>query len=109
MPKVVCLIPAHNEEDCLPDALYSLTKQTRRPDRIVVVADNCTDRTIEVVQPYRVGFCVEVIETVGNRHKKAGALNQALGEILPSLEDEDTILVMDADSFLDKRFIESAE
>jgi cellulose synthase/poly-beta-1,6-N-acetylglucosamine synthase-like glycosyltransferase len=109
LSKVVCLVPAHNEEDCLPDALYSLVRQTRKPDRVVVVADNCTDRTIEVVEPYRVGFCVEVFETVGNRHKKAGALNQALGEILPDLKGEDAVLVMDADSFLDERFIESAE
>jgi cellulose synthase/poly-beta-1,6-N-acetylglucosamine synthase-like glycosyltransferase len=103
------LVPAHNEEDCLPDAVYSLVKQTRSPDRVVVVADNCTDRTIEVLEPYRVGFCVEVFETVGNRHKKAGALNQALNKILPDLKDEDMVLVMDADSFLDERFIESAE
>ena len=32
MPKVVCLVPAHNEEDCLPDAVYSLVKQTRSPE-----------------------------------------------------------------------------
>ncbi|MDQ3285526.1 MAG: glycosyltransferase family 2 protein, partial [Actinomycetota bacterium] len=93
----------------MPDAVYSLVKQTRSPDRVVVIADNCTDRTIEVVEPYRVGFCVEVFETVGNRHKKAGALNQAMEEILPDLNDEDMVLVMDADSFLDETFIESAE
>jgi cellulose synthase/poly-beta-1,6-N-acetylglucosamine synthase-like glycosyltransferase len=109
LPKVVCLVPAHNEEDCLPDAVYSLVKQTRGPDRVIVVADNCTDRTIEVMEPYRAGFCVEVFETVGNRHKKAGALNQALNEILPDLKEEDAVLVMDADSFLDEKFIESAE
>lgn len=109
MSEVVCLIPAHNEEDCLPDALYSLVKQTRRPDRVIVIADNCTDHTVEVAQPYCVGFCVEVFETMGNQHKKAGALNQVLSEVLPRLEDEDMVLVMDADSFLDERFIESAE
>ena len=109
MSRVVCLVPAHNEEDCLPKVLYSLVRQTRRPDKVIVIADNCDDRTVEVAEPYRVGFCVEVFETVGNRHKKAGALNQVLGAVLPRLGDEDMVLVMDADSYLDEGFIESAE
>ena len=37
------LIPAHNEEAVLGRTLESLAAQTRPPDRITVVADNCTD------------------------------------------------------------------
>ena len=89
---LVALLPAHDEEVALPAALASLAGQTRRPDRVVVVADNCTDRTEEVA---RAGGA-EVFRTVGNTHKKAGALNQVLARVLPGLAEEDLVLVMDA-------------
>ena len=91
---VTVLIPAHNEEKSLPATLVSLTQQSTPPDRIVVVADNCTDRTVEVAKAHG----VDVFETVGNTHKKGGALNQALKDLLPTLGDNDTVMVMDADS-----------
>ena len=103
--KVTAVIPCHNEQELLPLALESLLYQTRPPDRIVVVIDNCTDDTAGVAR----SFGVEVVETIDNHHKKAGALNQALANILPSLGDEDAVLVMDADSFLDERFVSGAE
>src|SRR5690606_11801947 len=40
--------------------------------------------------------------------KKAGALNQALSELLPTLLDDDLILIQDADSVLSLDFIENA-
>ena len=70
----MALLPAHDEEASLPAALASLAAQTRRPDRVVVVADNCTDRTEDVAR----AAGAEVFRTVGNTHKKAGALNQVL-------------------------------
>ncbi len=103
-PRVVVLIPAHNEEGCIAGALRSVWAQGRAPDRVVVVADNCSDRTAEAARSWG----AEVYETVGNRHKKAGALNQALLRVLPELGDEDAVLVMDADSFLDEGFVEHA-
>ena len=44
------LIPAHNEEAILGLTLTSLAEQSRPPDRVVVVADNCTDATVEVAR-----------------------------------------------------------
>jgi cellulose synthase/poly-beta-1,6-N-acetylglucosamine synthase-like glycosyltransferase len=102
---VVVLIPAHNEHAQIAETITSLLTQTRPPDRVVVVADNCTDETADIAQ--RLG--VEVFVTVGNTAKKAGALNQALGRLLPTLADDDRILVMDADSSLDERFLEAAD
>ncbi|HZX02654.1 glycosyltransferase family 2 protein [Kribbella sp.] len=100
---VVALLPAHDEEASLPSALAALRQQTRRPDHIIVIADNCTDGTAEVARAHR----VEVYETVGNVHKKAGGLNQVLDLLLPGLADDDVILVQDADSFLDPGFIQA--
>jgi len=98
------LIPAHNEEASLPATLESLKKQVIRPDRVIVVADNCTDGTVETARSHG----AEVFETVGNVHKKGGALNQALDAVLPSLGNNDTVLVMDADTQLSPRFIETS-
>lgn len=101
---VTVLIPAHNEEKSLPATLVSLTQQSTPPDRIVVVADNCTDRTVEVAKAHG----VDVFETVGNTHKKGGALNQALKDLLPTLGDNDTVMVMDADSQIGDDFLTAA-
>jgi cellulose synthase/poly-beta-1,6-N-acetylglucosamine synthase-like glycosyltransferase len=51
---------------------------------------------------------VEVFETKHNKHKKAGALNQALAEILPGQGDNDLVMVMDADTTLDQGFLAAA-
>ena len=103
-PRVTVLIPAHNEVGCIVDALYSVWTQSRLPDRVIVVADNCSDGTAAVARIWE----AEVYETVNNRHKKAGALNQVLGDVLLALKVEDAVLVMDADSFLDEKFVEHA-
>lgn len=101
---VTALIPAHNERDGIEAAITGLRTQTRPPDRIIVIADNCTDETADLAR----AAGVQVIETVGNRDKKAGALNYALAMILPDLADDDVVLVQDADSALDQPFIASA-
>jgi cellulose synthase/poly-beta-1,6-N-acetylglucosamine synthase-like glycosyltransferase len=102
--RVTVLVPAHNEEQALPVTLAALASQTRQPDRVIVIADNCTDRTAEIAR--EMGH--EAFETVNNRHKKGGALNQALGMILPMAGLQDVILVMDADTSLGPEFIEAA-
>ena len=71
--KMLVLIPAHNEEASIGRALNALLGQTRVPDRIVVIADNCTDRTEQIARRYR---GVTVMRTVGNTERKVGALNQ---------------------------------
>jgi poly-beta-1,6-N-acetyl-D-glucosamine synthase len=98
----VALIPAHNEEEHIGATLESLHRQTRRLDRIVVVADNCTDRTVSIARSYE---GVEVIETVGNTARKAGALNQGLEHVGRGYG---YLLQMDADTELDERFVEEA-
>ena len=98
------MVPAHNEEAGIAATVRSLQAQSRRPDRIIVVADNCTDRT-----PALAAECgAEVLVTVGNTHKKAGALNQALEVVLPTLEKDDFVLVADADSALAPGFVAAA-
>lgn len=100
---VTVLIPAHNEEASIAGTLTSLFGQSRLPERVIVVADNCTDNTVAIARR----FGAEVFETVGNTRKKGGALNQALARYLPEMYWYDVVLVMDADTRLNHRFIES--
>src|ERR1035438_4581073 len=102
--KIVALIPAHNEQDAIRDTITSLNDQDLLPDRIIIVADNCSDDT-ELIA---CGAGVEVMVTRGNPWKKAGALNQALDRILPELKDRDLVLIQDADTNLNPGFLSSA-
>lgn len=102
--RIVAVVPAHNEEQGLAQTIECLRRQSRAADEILVVADNCTDDTVHIA----LAQGVEVFETVDNADKKAGALNQALGHLLPTLDDDDLVLVQDADSILDPLFIRNA-
>lgn len=101
---ITVLIPAHNEEQSLPLTLKSLSSQSRPPDRIIVVADNCTDGTVRIAK--ELGH--EVFESQNNKHRKAGALNQVLTQILSHMGSQDVVMVMDADSQINGTFLESA-
>lgn len=47
---IAVLIPAHNEESGILQTLNSITPQLREHDRLLVVADNCTDSTANIVR-----------------------------------------------------------
>lgn len=91
-PPVAILIPAHNEEAGLPATLSSLQSQLGIADRILVVADNCRDRTAEVAR--RAG--VDVVErSHAELRGKGYALDfgvQALAAAPP-----DVVVIVDAD------------
>lgn len=103
-PFVVVLVPAHNEEKHIAGTITSLLNQTRPPDEIVVIADNCSDSTVAIA----LSMGVNVVETHQNQDLKAGALNSVIEKILPMLDETDSILVMDADTHLSPDFIRAA-
>jgi len=100
---VVVLLPAHNEAETLPTTLAALRQQTHLPNRVIVVADNCTDETVDIAHANG----VEVMRTVDNTGRKAGALNQALAQVLPTLRRLDLVLIADADTALSPEFLAS--
>src|SRR5215218_2559432 len=63
--RVVLVVPAHDEEQGIEGALRSVERQTRVPDRLIVMCDNCSDGTAAVTE--RLGW--EVWRSEGNRHK----------------------------------------
>jgi poly-beta-1,6-N-acetyl-D-glucosamine synthase len=94
--KVVVVVPAHNEEESIARTIKALLSQTRQPDRIVIVADNCSDRTVQIARGF--GRRVTVIETVSNRDRKVGALRTAWQQYVAY--GYDYMLGVDADTVL---------
>ena len=100
---ITVLIPAHNEEKIIQQTIESVFTQTRMPDQVIVISDNSSDNTVKIAQKMKeiYGESLIIYETIDNKTKKAGALNQVLNKFTLS----DFILVMDADTVLDKNVL----
>lgn len=104
--RIIAVVPAYNEAAGIAATVHALNKQwAPHINEVVVVPNNCTDDTASVAA----AAGATVMEYPGvNPHKKAGALNWALAELLPGLQDDDMVLVTDADSMLDPDFTQHA-
>jgi cellulose synthase/poly-beta-1,6-N-acetylglucosamine synthase-like glycosyltransferase len=98
--KVVAIVPACNEADAITATVRALRQQSRAPDRIVVAVNNTTDSTAELAREAG----AEVMILADNKFMKAGAMNQALDAVMPGLDDEDMVLIQDADTCLNPDF-----
>jgi len=50
--KISLVIPVYNEEAYIEDCLHSVSKLQVTPYEVVVVDNNCTDRTVEIVKRF---------------------------------------------------------
>lgn len=92
---IAVLIPAHNESSGIIATLHSLQAQLRPQDRLLVVADNCSDDTAEVAE--RNG--AEVINRHDSKNRGKGyALDFGLRYL--SQNPPDVVVVVDADCVL---------
>lgn len=102
----VAIIPAYNEAGTIAATVRAMKSQDTTVDRIIVVPNNCTDDTACVAGAVS---GVEVMPYPGhNPDKKAGALNWALAQVLPTLRMSDHVLITDADSVLTPGFVTGA-
>ena len=102
--RLVVLVPAHNEEALIGRCLASLRDQTypRSLYRLVVIADNCSDRTAQVAR----AAAVEVMER-REKHAlgKGHALRWAMDRLLALENPPDGVVVVDADSVADRELL----
>jgi cellulose synthase/poly-beta-1,6-N-acetylglucosamine synthase-like glycosyltransferase len=101
VPRLLFLVPAHDEELLVGETVRSLLSQDYPANalRVVVIADNCTDRTAEVAR--RGGAeCLERFDPV-NRGKPR-ALAWAIERCPPA--DVDAVVIIDADTIVDSNF-----
>lgn len=92
VPRTVVLVPAHDEEECLPEALRTIEPELADDDRLVVVAHNCKDRTAMVAR----AMGAEVVEA---RDHGKGGKPDALKAGLRYLEQDppEIVVIVDAD------------
>src|SRR3990167_8238578 len=50
--KISVVIPVHNEENYIAACIKNLLNQTRLPDEIIVVNNNSTDKTVQIVKQF---------------------------------------------------------
>jgi cellulose synthase/poly-beta-1,6-N-acetylglucosamine synthase-like glycosyltransferase len=99
--RVAVLIPAHNESAGVLPTIADVQKQLRRGDRLLVVADNCTDDTADVA----LAAGAEVVQRHDSaRHGKGFALVFGLAHF--ALDPPAIVVVVDADCRLENDAID---
>jgi cellulose synthase/poly-beta-1,6-N-acetylglucosamine synthase-like glycosyltransferase len=104
--RIAVVMPAHNEEGGVANAVASLERCLRADSRhsIVVVADNCNDHTAERA---RAAGARVILREDHTRHGKGYALEYAFGILLG--EGCDAVAVVDADSAVEPGFLAEIE
>ena len=96
------VIPVYNEEKFLPRCLEALKNQdTTEVVEIIVVDNNCTDRTLHIVMPQNALVIPEAVPGVGAA-RRAGVA-EARGDLVVTI-DADTILPSNYLSIVHERF-----
>ncbi len=105
--KVAVLVPAYNEEDSIRNTIESLMRQTYPAHQIIVISDNSTDKTVKILEELVACYGhmgLTFFESVENKYKKGGALNQGFQKLDTEV---DLVLTLDGDTILDANFLES--
>src|SRR3970282_2827968 len=103
------VIPAHNEEAFISLTLQSLISQTHLPKKVVVVNDNSTDTTAEIVLAFAKEnpFITLVNKTSSAIHLPGSKVIQAFHKGFETLDnDYDVIVKLDADLILPSNYFE---
>ncbi len=94
MLKLSVIIPTHNRAKTLLQALEALAAQTfsKSEFEVIVVADGCTDNTVEMVRSYQAPYRLQIFEQDGRGAAAARNSGAAIanGAILLFLDDDVT-------------------
>lgn len=103
--RVVILIPAHNEEGQIARCVRSQLDQAYPTElrSVVVIADNCSDRTAAVAREAGAHLVLERSDLAARG--KGQALRWAIDQILGDDLNVEAIVVVDADSVADREFL----
>jgi cellulose synthase/poly-beta-1,6-N-acetylglucosamine synthase-like glycosyltransferase len=92
------LIPAHNESAVIQNTLASIAPQLSEHDDVLVVADNCTDNTAELIRLFADENKV-AIQVVERQHETERGKGYALDFGIRQLVDNppEIVIIVDAD------------
>tara|TARA_B100001175_G_scaffold206625_1_gene175389 strand:- start:4000 stop:4854 length:855 start_codon:yes stop_codon:yes gene_type:complete len=108
--KFYIVIAVHNEEAFIKDCLSSLTTQTLLPEKIIVVNDNSTDKTAEIVEKIAKKFpALKLIQNQSsNQHMPGEKVVRAFNFGLQQLDTNyDVICKFDGDLIFPKNYLET--
>jgi glycosyltransferase involved in cell wall biosynthesis len=108
--KYYIIIPAHNEEAFIGVTIQSIEAQSILPSKIVVVNDNSTDKTAEIVAAFAKEnpLITLVNETSEAIHLPGSKVIQAFQKGYESIDEEyDIIVKLDADLILPPYYFET--
>lgn len=100
-PRVAVLVPAHNESSLIVATLNSILPQLLAGDRLVVVADNCSDDTAALAR----AAGAEVVER-SNAQQRGKGYALDFGVRYLASDAPDVMIVVDADSRVSEGSIE---
>ena len=103
------IIPAHNEESSIGLTLDSLANQTFLPKKLVVINDNSTDKTQDIVEAYaeKHRFITLVNSKSSNQHLPGSKIINAFYKGLKTLDEKyDVICKFDADLIFPSNYLE---
>ena len=107
--KYYIIIPAHNEGKFLTDALQSLVVQTMPPKRVVVVNDNSSDNTEQIIDSFtaKYKYISKINVKSSTAHMPGSKVINAFNKGLEQLDDDyDFIVKLDADIILPNSYFE---
>ena len=96
-------IPAHNEEKYLEDCISSILHQTIQPTKIILIADRCTDSTVEVAAKMLPAERSTIIRKDHVQWRNSIPENL---ELARQKAVGEAFFIVDADMLLPKNFIE---
>ena len=101
-PTTTVLVPAHNEELYIEQVLKSISKQLTDRDKLIVIADNCQDKTAELAR--NAGAVVIERKNTTNRGK-GYALDYGMQFIRN--EPPEVLVILDGDCIIEPNTIEN--
>ncbi|OZV66899.1 glycosyltransferase family 2 protein [Winogradskyella aurantia] len=107
--KFYIVIPAHNEEDSIALTLDSLVKQTLQPKQVVVVNDNSSDATPDIVRSFcdKYSWLSLVNTSSSDEHLPGSKIINAFYKGYDTLDDNyDVICKFDADLIFPEHYLE---
>jgi glycosyltransferase involved in cell wall biosynthesis len=87
--KVSVIIPTYNRENFVCEAIESVLQQTMTDIEVIVVDDGSTDRTREILKPYKETIRYIYTKNGGPAHARNVGLKNAKGEYIAFLDSDD--------------------
>lgn len=101
-PRIAVLVPAHNEAGGISEVVQGIVRQLGSADRVLVVADNCSDETAQIAR----AAGAEVTERFHDELRGKGyALDHGVAHL--AADAPEVVIIVDADCYLGEQALDT--